>query len=114
MLRDTKARKTVDEQMEGKVLFWSMPPPEAFRSLVSLLASRGKSVVKLTFCDLRRAHFCGRLDREVFAEMPPELCDGVEGGTVAKLKKELVWIARCKTTSGQSLVRAWTSAWQEQ
>lgn len=91
MLRDIKARKRPDQQMEAKDLFSSMPPLEAFRTAVSLMmsrrtSSRGKPL-KLAFFDISRAHFYGELDREVFAELPTELKHKYGDDMVAKLKK---------------------------
>ena len=40
VLRDTKARHNQYEQLESKYLFSSMPPLEAFRALLLLIASK--------------------------------------------------------------------------
>ena len=74
-------------------MFSSMLPPEAYcrLSLCSTRAERasGENPKKLAFWSISRAHFNGRLDQEVFAEIPSELCDQYEGYVVAKLKK--IW-----------------------
>ena len=61
VLRDMKARKTKNEQLEAKDLFSSMPPLESFRTMVSLMMSKRVSSrglpLKLAFYDISRAHF---------------------------------------------------------
>ena len=109
--------ETVDEQMEANDLFSNMPPFQAFRSPLSLTASRGKSARErsliLAFWHISTAHFHGRIDREYressVIDMKEMLC--------GKIEEELVWIARCNQHLArgprQPLVGPWTSKWQE-
>ena len=56
------------------------------------------------------AHFHGRFDRKVFAEMPSGLCDRWEGDVMAKLKRKTWCGLQENTTSGKSTTRAtWPS-----
>ena len=80
VVRDIKARKGPDEQLDPAVLFSAMPPIEGMRLLASLLVTRKKSkhgkALKLGSWDISRAHFYGTPKRNIFVQLPEE--EGVD------------------------------------
>ena len=92
VLRDIKARKAMDDKIPAKDLFSSMPPLEALKAMLSLMVSQKKAPsgkeLKLAVFDISRAHFYGKLDRAVYAELPEEEKLKYPGRDVcARLKK---------------------------
>ena len=91
VLRDIKARKKEGDKIPLKDLFSSMPPLEMFKAMLSLFvtkkASKRNEPLKLGLFDISRAHFYGKLERRVLAELPEELKADYPGDVVAVLKK---------------------------
>ena len=68
-----KRNNTVEE---GANFFPSTPPLEAVKFLISEAmtkrVSRNNRPLKLSFIDVKKAHLCSELLRELFVEPPPE------------------------------------------
>ena len=68
-------------------LFAATPPLEGLRFLLSLAMTAGYGdKMKISFIDVRRAHFHSVCKRDVFVELPPE---DKEEGMVGKLQKSM-------------------------
>ncbi|CAK0809617.1 unnamed protein product, partial [Prorocentrum cordatum] len=76
VVKEIKAKKRPDEQLEASEVFSAMPPLEAMRSLVSLMVTwtRGRKPgnFKIGFFDISRAHFYGKAQRRIFVELEEE------------------------------------------
>ena len=66
-----KAKGTKDE-LGPQEVFSSMPPLEAFMSLVALFVAFVPKGYKLAFFDISRAHFMGKAQRELYVELESE------------------------------------------
>ncbi|CAK0893091.1 unnamed protein product, partial [Prorocentrum cordatum] len=89
VVKEIKAKKRPDEQLEASEVFSAMPPLEAMRSLVSLMVTwtreaplhiqeslrkkgRKPGNFKIGFFDISRAHFYGKAQRGIFVELEEE------------------------------------------
>ncbi|CAK0826208.1 unnamed protein product, partial [Prorocentrum cordatum] len=89
VVKEIKAKKRPDEQLEASEVFSAMPPLEAMRSLVSLMVTwtrepplhiqeslrkkgRKPGNFKIGFFDISRAHFYGKAQRRIFVELEEE------------------------------------------
>ncbi|CAK0864353.1 unnamed protein product, partial [Prorocentrum cordatum] len=76
VVKEIKAKKRPDEQLEASEVFSAMPPLEAMRSLVSLMVTwtRGRKPgnFNIGFFDISRAHFYGKAQRRIFVELEEE------------------------------------------
>ncbi|CAK0813925.1 unnamed protein product [Prorocentrum cordatum] len=89
VVKEIKAKKRPDEQLEVSEVFSAMPPLEAMRSLVSLMVTwtreaplhiqeslrkkgRKPGNFKIGFFDISRAHFYGKAQRRIFVELEEE------------------------------------------
>ena len=76
VVKDIKARKSPEDQLDPAMLFSAMPPLEAVRLLASMLVTKGRSkhgrLLRLGSCDISRAHFYGSPKRNIYVKLPPE------------------------------------------
>ncbi|CAK0863589.1 unnamed protein product [Prorocentrum cordatum] len=75
VVKEIKAKKRPDEQLEASEVFSAMPPLEAMRSLVSLMVTWTREAPLHIQESLRkkgRAHFYGKAQRRIFVELEEE------------------------------------------
>ncbi|CAE7854404.1 GIP [Symbiodinium necroappetens] len=78
VVKDIKARKSPEDQLDPAMLFSAMPPLEAVRLLASMLVTKGRSkpkhgrLLRLGSWDISRAHFYGSPKRNIYVKLPPE------------------------------------------
>ena len=73
--REIKRAKKPEDQLSEVELFAATPPTELFMVICSLFMtkfSNNKGKKKLGSWDISRAHFMGRVERDLYIELPPE------------------------------------------
>ena len=75
VVKDIKARKSPEDQLDPAMLFSAMPPVEAVRLLTSMLVTKGRSkhgrLLRLGSWDISRAHFYGSPKRNIYVKFAP-------------------------------------------
>ena len=91
VVKDIKARKGPEDQLDPAMLFSAMPPLEAVRILTSMLMSKQRSKhgrpLRLGSWDISRAHFYGTPKRNIYVKLPEE--EGAGEGECGLLLKSM-------------------------
>ena len=91
MVREKRGKKTGTDsgrKLPAAQLFSATPPSECIKMLATIMVQKQVSIrgkrLAMRIWDIKRAHFYGKAQREIYIELPEEEQDGVHCGLCLK------------------------------